>query len=391
MVDWCTPPGSPLEAILKTFEAKTNLPLELPFFSFMFYLGGYLQHQGALIDFGGADRGPQSWTIVLAPSGCGKTFSASIVGDAAESVLGLTADFPSCDSGAALFDSLLEFSNAGKAKMWLWEELAQKLKLIEQPGSALAPAKEILLKCYDGKRISRKTMKSGEQIVENPSINILGLNTDDSFFRSISGESLCDGFAQRFSYVVAERDANRSARDYPIYDQAALKAACEGAFREIAQITTHPQYVCGADAEAKFRAEFRKLFTESIPESFFRRVMFLGVKYALYFHIILGKHSDALDAEDMGWALRVCSLHLNDAAKMLAGATSDLARLFEAGMRVYDKCEEKGKPFTPRELVAGVSGIKTVAEARGLHQLVIDAKSTAKPAAANSPMEGLAA
>ena len=194
-------------------------------------------------------------------------------------------------------------------------------------------------------------------MVDDPSINILGLNTDESFFRSISAESLCDGFAQRFSYVVADRDPNRSARDFPIYDQTALKTACEEAFKAIAQVAIHPQYICGPDAEAKFKTEFRKLFTDNIPESFFRRVMFLGVKYALYFHFILGKDSNTLDAEDMGWALRVCSLHLNYAARMLAGSTSDLARLFEAGIRVFDKCEAKGKPFTPRELVAGVSGI----------------------------------
>lgn len=361
------PPGSVAERIVQAFERHTDIPLELPFHALLFYLSGYLMNQGVRIRFGGRERTPEIWTIVLAPSGCGKSFSASMLAKAAP----VAADFPECASGAKFLQAMAEHEQSRKPMLWLQDEFAQKLKQIEAIGSPMADAKEYLLRAYDGGRIERCTKTAGSIVVERPCLAILGLNTDEGFFKSISPESLVDGFAQRFGYVLASRDARRPMRDFPIYDEAAIGHAVEQSFAEVGALLLHPVYEFGKPAELAYCEAFRELSdTADIPESFYRRAMFRTVKYALIYHLLLGKHTDIIDAEDVGWAARLCRQQLIDARRMLAGSLSDLNRMIGAAERLRERLASEGKPCTPRDIARGVHGIKSAAEARGLLSLL---------------------
>lgn len=370
------PVGTPAERIVRAFEQHTDIPLELPFHAFLFYLSGHLMNKGVRIRFGGRERTPEIWTIVLAPSGCGKSFSAGLIGRASP----VAAEFPECASGAKFLQAMAEHEAEGKTMLWLQDEFAQKLKQIETSGSPMADTKDYLLRAYDGGKIERNTKTGGSIVVEKPCLGILGLNTDEGFFKTISPESLVDGFAQRFGYVLAVRDERRPMRDFPIYDEKAIGEAAAKAFNDIGMSTLHPVYEFGRAAEVAYCEAFRELADSvEVPESFFRRVMFRSVKYALLYHLILGKTSTEIDAEDIGWAARLCRQQLNDAKRMLAGTLSDLNRMIEAAGKVRARLAEKGEPCTPREIVRGVHGIKSVAEARGLLSL-LDPPKLAKAA-----------
>lgn len=361
------PVGSPAERIVRAFEQHTDIPLELPFHAFLFYLSGHLMQQGVRIRFGGRERTPEIWTVVLAPSGCGKSFSAGIIGRASP----ITADFPECASGAKFLQTMVEHESAGKTMLWLQDEFAQMLKQIETKGSPLCDAKGYLLKAYDGNQIERSTVAGGCLTVEKPCLGILGLNTDEGFFKTISPESLVDGFAQRFGYVLAARDERRPMRDFPIYDEQAIGEAVAGAFGDVCKLPLHPVYDFGTVGKTAFCEAFRELASaDDVPESFFRRVMFRSIKYALLYHLILGKTTTEIDAEDVGWASRLCRQQLIDAKKMLAGSLSDLNRMIAAAENVRAKLAANGKPCTARDIVRGVHGVKSVAEARGLLSLL---------------------
>lgn len=361
------PVGSPAERIVKAFERHTDIPLELPFHAFLFYLSGHLMKEGVRIRFGGRERTPEIWTIVLAPSGCGKSFSAGIIGRASP----VAADFPECASGAKFLQTMVEHEEAAKTMLWLQDEFAQKLKQIETAGSPMAETKDYLLRAYDGSRIERSTKTAGSIVVERPYLGILGLNTDEGFFKTISPESLVDGFAQRFGYVLAARDEQRPMRDFPIYDEQAIGEAVAGAFDDLGKLPLHPIYEFGKASEAAYCEAFRELASaDDVPESFFRRVMFRSVKYALLYHLIVGKTSAEIDAEDIGWASRLCRQQLNDAKRMLASSLSDLNRMIAAAEKVRDKLAAQGKPCTARDIVRGVHGVKSAAEARGLLSLL---------------------
>ena len=361
------PAGSAVERIVKAFERETDIPLELPFHSFMFYFSGYLMSKGVRIEFGGRERTPELWTIVLAPSGAGKSFSAGIIAKASP----IAAEFPECASGAKFLDAMAEHETAGKPMLWLQDEFAQKLKQIENVGSPMADIKDYLLRAYDGSKIERNTKSAGCTVVEKPCLGILGLNTDEGFFRTISQESLVDGFAQRFGFVVAQRDPKRPMRDFPIYNEKVLGEAVAAAYYDISSLPLHTTYRFGPTAEAAYCEAFRELAGDGdIPESFYRRVMFRTIKYALLYHLILGKDSDQIDAEDVAWASRLCRQQLFDARRMLAGSLGDIRRMLAAAERRRAKSEAEGKPLTARDIQRNVEGVNSAEDARGLLSLM---------------------
>lgn len=99
--------------------------------------------------------------------------------------------------------------------------------------------------------------------------------------------------------------------------------------------------------------------------------MFRGIRYALIYHILLGDESNEISVVDMGWAGRICSLHIKDACELLEGHDkSDLQNLIEQAERVIGKLKEKGEAITPRNLVRNMSKIKTTMEAKALLSLV---------------------
>lgn len=363
------PPGSAMETIAKAFEKGSDVPLEIPFHGFMFYLAGYLMQQGTRINFCGRNRTPEIWTVVLAPSGCGKTFATKIIGRAAP----VPADFPECASGAKMLDAMAEHEAKGKIMLWLQDEFAQKLKQMETAASPLADAKDYLLRAYDGTSIERNTRSAGSVVVKNPCLSILGLNTDEGFFKSISPESLVDGFAQRFGYVLAKRDPKREMVDHPMYDEAELGRAAEAAFKAILAVPLHPVYHFDKQAEAAYCTAFQSLANVcDIPQSFYRRVMFRTVKYALFYHLILGKSGNIIDPEDIGWASRLLRQQILDARSMLVNSQSDLSRMINAAETLRAKLTAAGKPLTPRDIARGVHGVKSAAEAKGLMTLLAD-------------------
>ncbi|AVA36607.1 DUF3987 domain-containing protein [Cupriavidus metallidurans] len=359
-------PGSPLEMVLHAFQAETDIPLELPFFAMLFYVSGYLLAQGVKVEFGGRLRSLETWTILLAPSGAGKSFTSSLIGRHAP----VEAEFPECVSGAAFFQAMQDHEQKGKPKLWFQDEFAQKLALIETAGSPLAPAKEYLLRAYDGNPIEYTTKgRNGTPQVEtvsDPRMAVLGVNTDEGFYKKISPESLVDGFAQRFAYVVAAKDPTRPMIDFPIYDEKKLDAAAEAAFARVQSVPLHPVYRIGAEGEAAFRKLFRELFDGDVPESFYRRAMFLAVKYAAIYHILQGKANDEIDANDFGWAARLLAMHLSDAKKMLAGACSDLSRMLARVIELDRDYAARGEELKAWVVATRVHGIKTSAEAKGL-------------------------
>src|SRR5690606_29605364 len=156
------------------------------------------------------------WTIILAPSGSGKSLSHHAIEKSAP----VRSEFPETASAARFIEALSEQSPA----LWFQDEIAQILKQIENPASPLGEMKSYLLRTYDNAPVERSTLK-GSVRVERPVLGILGLNTPESFQKALSPESLLDGFAQRFGFVWAERDPSRPMHDYPIFDMPALVLA----------------------------------------------------------------------------------------------------------------------------------------------------------------------
>jgi len=69
----------------------------------------------------------------------------------------------------------------------------------------------------------------------------------------------------------------------------------------------------------------------------------------------------------MGWAGRLCAMHLKDVGKLIEGhEQTDLQNLLTLCSNAVERLREKGKPITPRNLIFSVNRIKNVAEARAM-------------------------
>ena len=358
-----TPPGSFVEKILEIFNEKTNIPLEIPFFTSLHYLSAYLLQNDIHINVKNQILKPDIWTVVLASSGAGKTFASSTIGK----YIGEEAGFPDSASSAKFVENLSKYNKS----FFLRDEFGQFLKNIEtQPH--MAEMKDILLRLYDNKKIERNTKKE-EISIEDPALVILGVSVLDTFLGQIGIESLVDGFSQRFNYVIAEADPHRKMEDFAFYDvfndEQTNKVRDE--WEKLKNNIKHQEYKINDNALDAFISSFKLLSNIKLPEAFYRRIMFKGMKYALLYHILLGKISDSIDAEDMAWAGRLCAIHLKDSAKLLQGHDkSDVQTLIDLTEKAIDRLKEKGEEINPRNLIRSVNRIKTVTEAKALLSIV---------------------
>lgn len=351
------PPASILESILSEFKQKTNIPLEVPFFTFMHYLSAHLVQRGVHLKIRNMEVSMEFWTIILASSGAGKTYTHK----ALKSHLG--ADFQEVNGSAAVSSRqfIEELETAGGKGLWQRDEFLQFLKAIET-GGPLAEMKDYLLRIYDNDRIERKT-KDSQMLIEHPELGILGFNALQSFIDGINPESLLDGFAQRFGYVLAKDDPSRNYSDYALWDVEGAKwpAMWEQLSRKIL-----PNYHADEEAINAFKESFKSLTSADIPESFYRRILWKAHKYAVIYHIIRGDaDKPEITPEDYGWAARILHLHLADTAEILSQTNfGDLEKLVQQCEKAAEKLKAAGKEVTPRTLLQRVKGLGNASTAK---------------------------
>jgi len=357
------PPGTLLETVIEAFKSRTNIPLEIPFFAVMHFLSQHLLQEEVTIDFRGNIIKPDLWNVVLAPSGASKSFTTNSI----KRMFDAPDGFPEPASSAKFIDNMQVYNNTG----WIQDEFGKFLANLDLPH--LMELKAYLLKTYDGDKIERHTMKN-QVVIDSPALSIFGLTVLENFTDELPSGSLVDGFAQRFNYVIAERDPERRMIDFPIFSFDEFDAQIKEEWNGLLTSINHKKYYIGKAAEDAYITAFKRMIPnfEDIDESFYRRVLWRGTRYALIYHILQNKESAEIDAVDMGWAARVLQMHLKDASRILTEHNlPQLARILTRCEEQRIKIEKKeGRPLQPRDLVQNVHGISRVGEAKAFMQLL---------------------
>lgn len=351
------PPGTLIEHVLAQFEKNTNIPLEIPFFTLMHYVGGHLVSNGVTLDFHGKKIEADFWTIVLGKSGSGKTWTQKEIKNA------IGSEVPELSSSAASSARFLEELEAMPQALWIRDEMYQLLKAIEQDGSPMAQTKEYLLKAYDNDDLERSTLK-GKTVVKHPVLSILGFTPLQPFVEGMTLESLVDGFSQRFGYVLSKPDPNRPWQNYPLWsvDSDSWRSMWKKMVSGIL-----PEYTSSPDAESAFMTCFTDMFQQAdLDESFYRRVLWRAHKFAMIYHILRGEAANPIiSAEDYGWAARIISMQLSDAAEVLdMCGGSDLKKMLDQGASAVERLKEEGKPINARTIIRSCNSINNATTAR---------------------------
>lgn len=369
-----TPPGSLLDRIISAFQKASDIPLEIPFFVPLHILSAELLRRNIHIDFSGQRVRPDLWTIILAESGAGKTFTTSELRNTMDVDPSLL--FPQAATTARFVMELAEHNNS----LWIRDEILQLLKGMNTQ-TYLAEMKDLLLQVYDGDTVSRKTKKD-EVVIEKPALTILGLNVYTTFAREMDTASLLDGFAQRFSYVIGRADPDRPGVNYPIYDFRPYRASIKSAWDDLVNVMPSNETVYQVDDNGleAFKLSFELLMPpkdSKVPMSFFRRIMFRGVRYALLYHLLLHKEGFTIDDQDMAWAGRLMGLHVKDAGALLLetgdGTGSKFYQVLQKAEALRDRiAREEGRPITARDIVTNIWDIQNAAQARGILAMLHD-------------------
>lgn len=361
------PPASFLQKGIDLFKETTDFPLEVPKYLILHYLAAYLLSRNVTVKVAGMTMHPDFWTVILAPSGSGKTFTEQFLSKLFKSLN--IPMMPNANS-AAKFVELLQEHNHG---LWIRDEFGQFIKQMESNTGPQAEMRDILLNLYGGGKIERHT-KQSDIVIENAALSFVGLTVGETYLQQMSLESIVDGFGQRFSYVFADPDPSRPMKDFPLY--TTHKKSTRGLQGELNKIvgcvTDGDVFTVGTKAEDEFNRAFRSLANgATIPDSFFRRAMIRAVQYALVYHVMFKKRSKTLDADDMAWAVRLTALRLRDAGRLLEGhGMSELEQWCLRAEAIRERCKQEGKDFTPREVSRGIHAIKTAAQARSVMELI---------------------
>jgi hypothetical protein len=358
------PPGSLAEVVVSEFQRKTNIPLELPFFTLLHWVAAYLLKHDVSLRLPGSEGvvKPDLWTVLLASSGAGKSWTQKRIYKALEMD---ELAFPGGIASAAKF--VQELAEHNKS-IWIKDEFGQFLKALSNQ-THLEEIKAYLLSLHDNETIERKTQKYSVA-VKDAALVILGFTVWETFPEQVSAEDVLDGFAQRFSYIVAERDEKRAMIDYPIWklDSEPWKESWDALVRRIA----HPEYVISQSAMDGYKIAFSMLYNEQIPESFYRRLLWRAHKYALVYHILRGDgYQKELTAEDYGWAGRVLYLHVHDAMRLLdSHGLSDFEKVLRKTEALRERFKREGRVLKARDVVAGVRGIRSAQEAKAVLSII---------------------
>ena len=360
------PKGLFLEDSIIAFRDLTDIPLEIPLFVSIHLLSAYLLKLNVSIEFKNQVIKPDVWGIILATSGAAKSYTESRF----ENSMNIDNILNSGVVSAAAFVEELSKNNNS---IWIKDEFAQLLKAMKnQP--YMQELKEYLLKIYDNKTISRTTKKQGETIIENPAITILGLNVYESFLKNIDAEDLIDGFAQRFNYTIAKPDSDRPSLSVPIYDTGKIEKIITRAWNKTPKPEENKIYYISKAAEKTFINSFLKLSgATDVPASFIRRILYKSLKYALIYHIVLGKaNKTIIDDTDIAWAVRLISIHIEDVKTMLREYS--FSELEKKVVRVEELkkefAEKGGRILKPRDIIRHLNSIKTVSEATAILNIV---------------------
>ena len=373
------PPASLLSDVLDAFEAQTDIPLELPYAYLMAYLSGFLCTKRVTLQITRNQTiSPQLFLTTLAPSSSAKTTVGTFIKRwIAQSIDKSPVPLLGQPGSAAKFIEDLQHTPRG---LWIRDEFGKFLQSIDtQPHQQ--EMKDHLLNAYSNERLEKRTLK-GDIVVDDYAFAFLGLTVDTTFPDEVGHDSIVDGFAQRFLYIIAAPDETRSPSDFPLYFADHTHGEEDDAreqriYRKFTDLFTRSDLegatlTFSKEAIHLFERTFKSEYSRSFPTSFYRRIMFATFRYAAIYHLLRKAHGTEIDEASLAYATRAVRIHLQDARTLLTMCGwSELERVIQQCEAYRERYFAKHNTLPDaRDYVSGVRAIQSSAQARDVISLM---------------------
>lgn len=314
-LDDCIPPGSIFAVADAYHRANADLPRELTFHNLLHYISAILLQSGSVIKTGKKKIVyPDPWTIILAPSGAGKSETRRGVAEAL-SAHEITR-FQNANSSLQFLEHLEHF----RLGLWVRDEFAQFIKQVKDEQN-MKQVKDFLLQTYDNADIHYHS-KATSLVVEKSCISILGSTPLATITESITKEMLLDGFAQRFTFVIAERHRKVGEDRISYFEFDGLEDELQEPLARITAAPFHKEYQVELfERQGAYHRAYNMIFDRAeslgVDDSFTQRIVWRTWKNALVYHVVLGKTNDVIDSEDLMYGARLAAISLRDLRRTL--------------------------------------------------------------------------
>ena len=328
-VDAVTPPGTFLETVVGVVRRDTDLPPEIAWGVSMSLMSAALAQNRCAVSWP-HDHRPQElalWLVILAPSGAGKTLLRNAITEG----LGLKLnELPEPGSARAFLDSMCACEGR---TLWVRDEYGQLMQQIAA-GGPLGPLRDYMLRAYDHARLKITTKKDGTTRIDHPVLSILAGSVDSSWAACVDAQMLVDGLLARHLFICAKRHTLRVPR-YPMESiRDTLETSAQGLRERLAlQDQRFVITQAAADVYSELWCELVGALGDRLDPAYVRRATWAAGRYAVLYHILLGKDGLAIGTQAMRWAWRAVLLHLQYARTALALSDAGFAQKLD---RVLD-------------------------------------------------------
>lgn len=322
--DAIAPPGTVLDEIVTRLNSDTDLPPMLGVASAMAAISAALVASGSTVKWPGETDGIELdlWLIALAPSGAGKTWVRAVVNEG----IGISSpELPEPGSAPAMIHSLATCD--GRA-YWPRDEYGQLMRAIAD-GGPRGDLRDVLLRVYDHSELVHNTVSRGETRVEKPVVTIFGTSVDTTWADCIDAQMLADGLLARHLFIVAEARALRVPR-YP--KRAIVSSISASSIGITDRLKGRNVYEISPEAAAVYDGLWHELVGElngSLDSAYVRRITWTAAKYAVIYHLILGRDGHRVGVTAMRWAWRMVMSHCFSTKLVLSTADQTLAGRIE--------------------------------------------------------------
>lgn len=319
--------NSILSLLFHKYFKNTDIPVSIPIFAFLVCFSSILVKKNCKFTLPYDDMGPRTldiWILLLADSGCAKSFAtAGVMNLFPKEKETFTPRIGNVVSEKALCMEMKKIQQG----LWIQDEGLKFLLSIESKYSPLQAVKPLMLELKTSGKYTRIHSKAEESItLNNNAYSLLFLGTCKEFDRNKKTlESCYDGLFRRFQFVDGSDKLGRKTEDFSMYEFPTEETDhLKQRIKQLLAQKFFPNYEFTKKARNLYSTTFSTVLKRERPvyekygldDGIYRTYLMESFKFAVIDHILNLKPGNIVDEQSLQTGLKItlyllnCYLHL---------------------------------------------------------------------------------